>query len=127
MKKYLLILPLVLATSSVYAAWKANSVDPEETPMNDVTTNDEDRSAFIDLTTMIAAGDLDVAIVGGAEAPVCPLGLSGFIAARSLSKNNDAPERASCPWDDNRDGFVLSEGAGILVIEDYEITFPKED
>ena len=69
---------------------------------------------------LIAAGDLDVAIVGGAEAPVCPLGLSGFIAARSLSKNNDAPERASCPWDDSRDGFVLSEGAGILVIEDYE-------
>ena len=69
---------------------------------------------------MIASGDLDVAIVGGAEAPVCPLGLSGFIAARSLSKNNDSPERASCPWDDKRDGFVLSEGAGILVIEDYE-------
>ena len=59
MKKYLFILPLVLATSSVYAAWKSNSVDSEETPMNDVTTNDEDRSAFIDLTTMVAAGDLE--------------------------------------------------------------------
>ena len=49
MKKYLLILPLILATSAVYAAWKSNSADSEETPMNNVTANDEDRSAFIDL------------------------------------------------------------------------------
>ena len=59
MKKYLFILPLILTTSSVYGAWKSNSADSEETQMNDVTTNDEDRSAFIDLTTMIAAGDLE--------------------------------------------------------------------
>jgi len=59
MKKYLLILPLILATSAVYAAWKSNSAESEVTPMNDVTTNDEDRSAFIDLTTMLAAGDLE--------------------------------------------------------------------
>jgi adhesin/invasin len=59
MKKYLFILPLILATSSVYAAWKSNSADPEETPMNDATANDEDRSAFIDLSKMVAAGDLE--------------------------------------------------------------------
>ena len=58
MKKYLYILPLVLATSSVYAAWKSNSADSEEAPMNNVTTNDEDRAAFIDLSKMVAAGDI---------------------------------------------------------------------
>ena len=59
MKKYLLILPLILATSSVYAAWKSNSADSQETPINNVSTNDEDRAAFIDLSKMIAAGDIE--------------------------------------------------------------------
>ena len=58
MKKYLFILPLILATSSVYAAWKSNSADSEETPMNNVSSNDEDRAAFIDLSKMVAAGDV---------------------------------------------------------------------
>ena len=68
----------------------------------------------------IVLGEADVAIVGGAEAPVTPLGLAGFVAARSLSSRNDAPEQASRPWDKERDGFVLSEGAGVLVLEEYE-------
>ena len=59
MKKYLLILPLILATSFVYAAWKSNSADTEEIPMNNASTNDEDRAAFVDLSKMVAAGDID--------------------------------------------------------------------
>ena len=68
----------------------------------------------------ILYGEADVVVVGGSEAPVNPLGLAGFTAARSLSTRNDAPEEASRPWDKERDGFVLSEGAGILILEEYE-------
>lgn len=68
----------------------------------------------------ILYGEADVVVVGGAEAPVNPLGLAGFTASRSLSTRNDAPQEASRPWDKDRDGFVLSEGAGILILEEYE-------
>jgi len=69
---------------------------------------------------LIEYGDADVMIAGGAEATVSPLGVGGFCAARALSTRNDAPEQASRPWDRDRDGFVLGEGAGILVVEEYE-------
>jgi len=69
---------------------------------------------------MIAYGDADVMIAGGAEMATCELGIGGFAAARALSTRNEAPEAASRPWDQDRDGFVLGEGAGILVLEDYE-------
>jgi 3-oxoacyl-[acyl-carrier-protein] synthase II len=69
---------------------------------------------------IIEYGDADVMVAGGAEATVSLLGVGGFCAARALSVRNDAPEGASRPWDKDRDGFVLGEGAGMLVIEEYE-------
>ena len=68
----------------------------------------------------IQYGDADVMVAGGAEMAVTPLGVGGFCAARALSTRNDAPEKASRPWDRDRDGFVLGEGAGIVVLEEYE-------
>lgn len=69
---------------------------------------------------LIAYGDADVMIAGGAEFGTTPTGLGGFAAARALSTRNDDPQAASRPWDQDRDGFVLSDGAGVLILEEYE-------
>jgi len=69
---------------------------------------------------IIQHNDADVMIAGGAEAAITPMGVGGFAAMRALSTRNDAPEKASRPWDKDRDGFVIGEGAGILILEELE-------
>ena len=73
-----------------------------------------------DAARLIERGDVDVMIAGGAEMATSPMGLGGFAAARALSTRNDDPEGASRPWDRGRDGFVLGDGAGVIVLESHE-------
>lgn len=73
-----------------------------------------------DAARLIERGDADAMIAGGAEMATSPLGVAGFAAARALSTRNDDPQRASRPWDRERDGFVLGDGAGVLMLEEYE-------
>jgi len=76
--------------------------------------------AFINAAQHIRNGDADLIVCGGVEAPITPVGVSGFCACRALSKRNDEPARASRPFDKGRDGFVMGEGAGVLVLESLE-------
>src|SRR5213595_845991 len=69
---------------------------------------------------IIKFGDADIFLAGGSEAAICPMGLAGFGAMKALSTRNDEPERASRPWDRDRDGFVIGEGAGVVVVEELE-------
>jgi 3-oxoacyl-[acyl-carrier-protein] synthase II len=73
-----------------------------------------------DAARMVALDDADVMVAGGAESALCPLGIAGFAQARALSTRNDEPEKASRPYDVDRDGFVMGEGAGVVILEEYE-------
>ncbi|MEI7767631.1 MAG: beta-ketoacyl-ACP synthase II [Phycisphaerae bacterium] len=77
-------------------------------------------NAIADAFRTIQWGDADIMLAGGAEAALCKLGLAAFCALRALSRRNDDPQRASRPFEKNRDGFVMSEGAGVVVLEEYE-------
>jgi 3-oxoacyl-[acyl-carrier-protein] synthase II len=77
--------------------------------------------AIGDSFRLIQHGDADAMICGGAEACITPMGIGGFGAMRALSTRNDAPERACRPWDKNRDGFIVGEGAGVLILEELEL------
>ncbi len=81
--------------------------------------------AIGDSFRIIARGDADVMISGGAEAPVTPLGVAGFCAMRALSVRNDEPEKASRPFDAERDGFIVSEGAGIVIMEELGVALKR--
>ncbi|MGZ3634106.1 MAG: beta-ketoacyl-ACP synthase II, partial [Parachlamydiaceae bacterium] len=77
-------------------------------------------NAIIAAANHIRQGDADLMIAGGTEAAITPLGVAGFCACKALSQRNDAPHKASRPWDKDRDGFVMGEGAGVLVLESLE-------
>jgi len=134
-------LPMIESTKDDYAAGGARKISPFFVPgsiINMVSGNLSIMFGFKgpnvamvtacstathsigDAARFIEYGDADVMIAGGAEGCVSPLGVGGFCAARALSTRNDDPQTASRPWDKDRDGFVLGEGAGVLVLEEYE-------
>ena len=134
-------LPMIEATQIEYAARGARRISPFFVPasiINMISGHISIRFGFtgpnLSIVTacttglhaigmagrLIAYGDADVMVAGGSESTVSPLGIGGFAAARALSTRNDDPSTASRPWDKDRDGFVLGEGAGVLVLEEYE-------
>jgi 3-oxoacyl-[acyl-carrier-protein] synthase II len=76
--------------------------------------------AIADAARLIAVGDSNIMVCGGSEGVICKTAIAGFDAMRALSRQNDNPEKASCPWNNNRDGFVMGEGAGVLILEEYQ-------
>ena len=104
--------------ASGYVSIRVRAKGPNSATATACTTS---AHAIGDSFRLIQRGDADAMVCGGAEAPICRMGIGGFAAMRALSTRNDEPERASRPWDKGRDGFVVGEGSGILVLEELEI------
>jgi 3-oxoacyl-[acyl-carrier-protein] synthase II len=107
----------IINLASGYVSIRLGAKGPNSATATACTTSSH---AIGDSFRLVQRGDADVMICGGSEACVTPMGIGGFAAMRALSQRNDAPERACRPWDKMRDGFVVGEGAGILVIEELE-------
>jgi 3-oxoacyl-[acyl-carrier-protein] synthase II len=108
----------IINLASGYVSIRCGAKGPNSATATACTTS---AHSIGDSYRMIQHGDADAMICGGAEAAVTPMGIGGFAAMRALSTRNDEPERASRPWDKDRDGFVVGEGSGILVLEELEM------
>jgi 3-oxoacyl-[acyl-carrier-protein] synthase II len=107
----------IINLASGYVSIRTGAKGPNSATATACTTS---AHAIGDSFRLIQRGDADVMICGGAEACITPMGVGGFAAMRALSQRNDEPQRASRPWDRERDGFVVGEGAGILILEELE-------
>jgi 3-oxoacyl-[acyl-carrier-protein] synthase II len=107
----------IINLASGYVSIRTGAKGPNSATATACTTS---AHSIGDSFRIIQRGDADVMICGGAEACISPMGIGGFAAMRALSTRNDQPERASRPWDKDRDGFVVGEGAGILILEELE-------
>lgn len=108
----------IINLASGYVSIRTGAKGPNSATATACTTS---AHAVGDSFRLIQRGDADVMICGGAEACITPLGVGGFAAMRALSQRNDEPQRASRPWDKHRDGFVIGEGAGIVILEELEM------
>jgi 3-oxoacyl-[acyl-carrier-protein] synthase II len=108
---------VIVNLASGYVSIKYGAQGPNSATATACTTS---AHSIGDSFRLIQRGDADVMICGGSEACITPMGIGGFAAMRALSTRNDEPERASRPWDKDRDGFVVGEGSGILVLEELE-------
>ncbi len=107
----------IVNLASGYVSIRAGAKGPNSATATACTTS---AHAIGDSFRLIQRGDADAMICGGAEAPICRMGIGGFASMRALSTRNEGPERASRPWDKGRDGFVVGEGAGLVVLEELE-------
>jgi 3-oxoacyl-[acyl-carrier-protein] synthase II len=108
----------IINLASGYVSIRNGAKGPNSATATACTTSSH---AIGDSFKIIQRGDADVMICGGSEACICPMGICGFSAMRALSTRNDEPERASRPWDQDRDGFVVGEGSGVVILEELEL------
>src|SRR5436309_11894254 len=107
----------IITMAARHVSTRYNAKGPNEATATACTTS---AHSIGDAFKIIARGAADIMIAGGTEAAITPMGVGGFAAMRALSTRNDAPEKSSRPWDRDRDGFIIGEGAGILIMEELE-------